>query len=775
MKKMLVAFLVAVAVLLPACGGDKNKGNTSSSLSSSSVLHQESSSMQESSSILESSSMQGSSSIADSSFIQDSSIVEDSSNKEEPCTHADGDDNGMCDECTVSLVYTFDFFGLNDLHGKFDDTDTQIGVDELSTYLQQTKAKNPYTIILSSGDMWQGSPESNLTRGAIMTEWMNEMGFASMTMGNHEYDWGREAIESNATLAKFPFLGINIVDKETGERVDYCQPSVTVEINGAKIGIIGAIGDCLSSISGAMSKDIIFKTGGELSALVKAESNKLREEGVDFIIYSVHGDYTEYDEELSNGYVDLVFEGHSHANYRKQDAYGVWHLQNGGDNESGISHAQISLNYVTGSVDVLDAGIVYQSEYEDMNDHPIVDELLGKYAEQIDVQSKILGENARDREGGEIRQTCAKLYYYAGNQRWGDAYDIVLGGGFLSVRAPYTLYSGTLTYGDLMSILPFDNGLALCSILGSDLKTNFIYNSNSNYFIHYGTYGNTVKDSIDDNATYYIIADAYSYSYPDNHLTVIEEYDSVTFARDLLAQYIEKGGWSSNPPADPEEKFPEDSEVNKQAELITISKALEIGYALADNQITSVKYRVRGEIIDIEPFNTTYNRQFGNMTIRDGEGNTLYIYGTKDSAGNYYGDMTGAKPQVGDVVTLEAPIQKYVKEGNPVKIELQTATLIEFVTLTSIPTALEIGEGLTGNAATTESYYVMGKIVGEITSLGNLYIQDENTQEIYVYKLADYQKMTVKPQVGDRVILYGKIQNYNGTVELSKPTLYAII
>ena len=61
-------------------------------------------------------------------------------------------------------LVSFDIFAVNDLHGKLADTDTQPGLDELSAYLKQAqKAGN--TIVLSTGDMWQGASESNLTEG----------------------------------------------------------------------------------------------------------------------------------------------------------------------------------------------------------------------------------------------------------------------------------------------------------------------------------------------------------------------------------------------------------------------------------------------------------------------------------------------------------------------------------------------------------------------------------------------------------------------------------
>ena len=471
--------------------------------------------------------------------------------------HTDEDNDGSCDDCGISVIITFDFYALNDLHGKFDDTDSQGGVDELSTYLANAYNTDDNVILLSSGDMWQGSFESNSTKGLIITDWMNELDFVSMTLGNHEYDWGEEHIKANVALAEFPFLAINIYERDTNERVDYVQSSVLVERGGMKIGIIGAIGDCYSSISGDKVEDVYFKTGAALTELVKAESEKLRAEGADYIVYSIHGGFGSnssasmvqtsslrgyYDASLSkDGYVDLVFEGHTHKSYAFEDEYGVPHLQNGGDN-SGISHVEVRLNFANGYDRVSVSEIIKPSRYANLEDHPIVDELLQKYADQVDAGKLVLGQNSRLRNSTEIKNLVADLYYEAGIERWGDKYDIALGGGFISVRSPYDLAAGEVKYSDLNSLLPFDNQLVLCSIKGRDLKNKFYETNNSNYYIAYGDYGASIRNNIDYNATYYIITDTYCSSYAYNNLTVVEYYDAGVYARDLIADYIRAGG-----------------------------------------------------------------------------------------------------------------------------------------------------------------------------------------------------------------------------------------
>ncbi len=457
------------------------------------------------------------------------------------CTHADSDKDTICDECGGSVVVTVDFYAVNDLHGKFTANDSQPGIGGLTTYLKEAKSKNPNTVLLSSGDMWQGGSESNLTRGMIVNDWMSEMEFVSMTLGNHEFDWGTSYIAENAAASEFAYLAINVYEHATGERAPYCQPSVMIERGGAKIGVIGAIGDCYSSISSDKVKDVYFKTGNELTNLVKAESNRLKAAGADCIVYSVHDGNSGYDNSLSNGYVDVVFEGHTHSCYVNQDSWGVYHLQGGGENRN-ISHATLNVNVVENSVVTKTAETISNYIYGEKANDPLLQSLLNKYKDQISIGNEVLGYNARYRDDSELEQLVAELYLKAGLERWGSQYDIVLGGGFLRTRSPYNLSMGNVLYSDVQALFTFDNPLVLCKVSGYKLKTKFIQTNNEDYYVSYSEYGKTVKNTIDTNATYYVVVDSYTSQYTSNGLTEIARYDETTFARDLLAEYIRSGG-----------------------------------------------------------------------------------------------------------------------------------------------------------------------------------------------------------------------------------------
>ncbi len=460
-----------------------------------------------------------------------------------PEQHTDADSNGICDDCKQSVVVSVDLYAVNDLHGKFLATDNQPGVGGLTTYFKEAQAANPNTILFSSGDMWQGSSESNLTRGMIINDWMSEMDFVSMTLGNHEFDWGTSYIAENAAACDFPFLAINVYERATNARAPYCQPSVMVERGGAKIGIIGAVGDCYSSISSDKVQDVYFKTGSSLTSLVKAEANRLKAAGADCIVYSLHDSTEGYDTSLSNGYVDVVFEGHTHSRYVKQDSKGVYHLQGGGENKN-ISHATLSVNIATNSVQTNKAETISSSVYGQKSEDPIIQTLKTKYAAEIAKGYEALGYNNRYRDDSELEALVAQLYLEAGLERWGKQYNIVLGGGFLKTRNPYNLYAGEVYYSDVQSVFPFDNPIVLCSIPGYKLKSAFVQTTKEDYYCAYSTYGNSIKGNINTNATYYVVVDTYTLQYTYNGLTEIARYDETTFARDLLAEYIQAGGFA---------------------------------------------------------------------------------------------------------------------------------------------------------------------------------------------------------------------------------------
>ena len=528
---------------------------------------------------------------------------------------------------------TLDFYAINDWHGNVRDSDLSVGIARTSTFLKQ-KSRNQNALFVSSGDMWQGSLESNSTRGELMMEWMEYMDFTSMTLGNHEFDWGEDAIRNCASKYKVPILGINVVNRSDGKRVDYAQPSVVVERDGARIGIIGAIGNCYSSISYSQVRDIKFivdeqgQTQKPLSDLIKAESVRLRqEEDCDFIVYSVHGDSfhndTWYNPELSSGgYVDVVLEGHKHTEVFQKDSSGVWHFQCQADGAMTINHFRVKLNTGTDkyTVSFTESSDVYMMNSDNrraLSEDEGTNEIIGHYDFSEFYQT--LGYNKAYRTKDYLRQLCADLYLSYGLAKWQEGLDadIVLAGGYISCRGDY-LAEGNVNYAALYTLFPFDNAIVLIKTSGSALQRIFFDTTNTNYFQAYTSYGNTLFDnraSINNNGEYYLITDTYTSDWMDKNnypMTLVEAYsEEGYYARDIFADYASKGGFNTDPAPQPWDDVPYMHTGRSIDSPFNVSEAYKI---VKEDGVGPFYFYVKGKVTDLS-----------NASIIDGKYCNFYI------------------------------------------------------------------------------------------------------------------------------------------------------
>ena len=216
-KRSFLGALVLLALTVTGCNdpvvGSSSK-NPSTSVSSSEVSSNKTSSSTISSTKSSSSSSSSSTSSRPSSSTSTSSSTTSINTSSSSSTSSTSSINERPEGVTL------DIFAFNDTHGNVKDTqDKGLGIAKTSTLLRELTA-NKNSIVISQGDMWQGSVESNFTKGNLVTEWMNQMNFVSMTVGNHEYDWGKEYIIQNQELANFPTLGINVLNRNTNTRVD---------------------------------------------------------------------------------------------------------------------------------------------------------------------------------------------------------------------------------------------------------------------------------------------------------------------------------------------------------------------------------------------------------------------------------------------------------------------------------------------------------------------------------------------------------------------------
>lgn len=369
---------------------------------------------------------------------------------------------------------TVDMYAINDFHGVTE------RIAPIGGYLKQAKQNNPNTVLINSGDMFQGSLESNANFGHMLGDCMDEIGFDSFTFGNHEFDWGTDKVKELVESTNTPFLGANIYKWDSEKRVfgEYAddiakQYVVTTLPNGVKVGIIGVIGkDQITSICSDKVADIGFKNPIEV---IPSLANKLRaDEGCHVVVVSIHAPA----ETLFNAdgfniddYADAVFCAHSHEVERAMTSGGTPFLQ-GGSKGQMISHMRLTVAAEEVNCNLYENINFSYAWNNDNNVQTIVDKYIAKL--EVSADTEIAVADQKMASDGEVpRLACRAMAEYAVSQ----GHDIVLA---LCNYGRTFIDAGTITYGELYKALPFDNTVYIAEVTGANLLSlcrygNFIW------------------------------------------------------------------------------------------------------------------------------------------------------------------------------------------------------------------------------------------------------------------------------------------------------------
>lgn len=385
------------------------------------------------------------------------------------------------DTITVTIYHT------NDMHGALVRTGSSIGVDKVAALRDAT----PDSILVDAGDATQGYPLASLSKGHDIIDIMNAAGYDLMVAGNHEFDYGTQQLLENAGAAGFPMLAANVYNKDTGHLLlEGSVPGNTgchtiIERSGVKIGFFGlTTSGTKTATNPAGIQDVEFKDEIETA---KKEIDELEKEGADAIIAVAHlGEYTNIPcnskklaEAMKDGYqgkLDAIIDGHSHTVENNRIENGVLIQQNGADliglgkitltvtPGAGVSQAKGSiLKYENISVEPKAEVTAKIEEIKNSQDNiksqpvtDINDTLWGGYVNDVAV-ARITETNLGDFMADAYQDAAQQFIQNAsGLEQYRDlpVLGVMNGGGIRS-----SLYNGTVTRGDLATVLPFSNTL----------------------------------------------------------------------------------------------------------------------------------------------------------------------------------------------------------------------------------------------------------------------------------------------------------------------------
>lgn len=164
-----------------------------------------------------------------------------------------------------------------------------------------------------------------------------------------------------------------------------------------------------------------------------------------------------------------------------------------------------------------------------------------------------------------------------------------------------------------------------------------------------------------------------------------------------------------------------------------------------------------------------------NLALKGSIYDDVKITWTSDNAAAVVngGKLTVTLADTEQTVTLTATLTcGTVTETRTFTIKLNAVG----ITLTDIPTLNTIGAGQAQNVLTTTKYFTKGKITSiDNTTYGNMYIEDDEGNKLYVYGLyidgKKYGEATTKPVVGDYIIINGAMTSYSSKAQMKNADL----
>ncbi|HVT39961.1 MAG TPA: 5'-nucleotidase C-terminal domain-containing protein [Gemmatimonadaceae bacterium] len=366
----------------------------------------------------------------------------------------------------------------NDFHGAFEarpdgSAGMRGGAAQMATAIHRAEmecaAPACASVLLDGGDLFQGTPASNLAFGRPVVELYDALGYAATALGNHEFDWGTDSLRARMKQAHFAILGANVRYRD-GREVDWIRGDTIVERGGVKIGIIGIATPRTASVTKAANVEAL--RFDDPAAVVDAHAASLRARGADLVVVVAHagavcntdtgcnGEIIRMTQQITQP-IDAIVSGHTHS------------LVNTVVNGTPITQARSSGRAIA----VMDIPVDRASRAGALHEvRPVVTDSLAADSTIAALSWRATAAVAAlaSRPIATVTETMERRgpqhalgNFIADAQRAAAHADVaVMNNG--GIRA--NLQAGAVTYGSLFEVQPFANNLVRVTVRGADLR-----------------------------------------------------------------------------------------------------------------------------------------------------------------------------------------------------------------------------------------------------------------------------------------------------------------
>lgn len=374
---------------------------------------------------------------------------------------------------------TLTLLHVNDFHGRIfpyidksvDNVSPSGGAAYLAAMVADQREQNPGgVILLAAGDMFQGTPVSNIFRGKPVLDMMNSLQFDAMTLGNHEFDWGRVVLDDIIAQARFSFVSANVRDFK-GSYLKNVKPYVILERKGLKIAVIGL---ATPETAYTTKPDNVFGLSFlDPVRVLPSIIDQARGEGAQLVVLLTHLGLDD-DRKVAAAVpgIDVIVGGHTHTAVTDPLLVGRTIITQAGNNGLYLGVLELTVDEKSGRI----AGATKKGELrrvcagpDDLFD-PEIKKMADSYSEAIKSKfEQVVAEttvNLARRSDGE--SVLGDVITDAMRAASGAAVAIQNSGG---IRAE--IPAGKITVEQIYTVLPFDNELIAMDLQGADIIALF--------------------------------------------------------------------------------------------------------------------------------------------------------------------------------------------------------------------------------------------------------------------------------------------------------------
>ncbi len=365
------------------------------------------------------------------------------------------------------------------------------GYARLAGQRDAERQHTPYVAVVSSGDFAQGNTVGSLTKGEAIVRIMNAVGYDYLTIGNHEFDYTVPQMQHLSELLTAKTLCCNFSryeedndDKDDRDNDDLYPAYEVKDFGGTKVGFIGVATP--STFRSSTPTYFIDDNGNLLYNFHQTDTyecvqeavNDAREEGAEIIIVLSHlGDDPEvaYSRGLiaaTHG-IDVVLDGHAHHVLNERlvnDRGDSVTLSSTGTKFAYIGRLTIDTDnrVTTELLPISDCHRVNQAVQDTVL--AIQQELEARVNAPVGTTAFALAD--RDNQDNRLvrKQETNLGDFMADVARYTTGANIgVCNGGGLRAG----LYNETITFGNIVSIWPFNNTMRVVECTGQQLLDAF--------------------------------------------------------------------------------------------------------------------------------------------------------------------------------------------------------------------------------------------------------------------------------------------------------------